>query len=133
MSAATILVVEDDDGVRRAVCRMLRMRYPRTEAVGSPGAALAWLAAAPVDLVLLDIRLSDDDAFPDGCALAVEIVRAWPQTRILFSTGYRYDLPVGCPVNLPVIVKPFTMADLLERVAAALVAPPWRPPPWGPI
>jgi len=59
---ATILVVDDDAGVREALHLILEDDYEVLDAVDS-GGALAILAARTVDLILLDLIMEHSDGF----------------------------------------------------------------------
>lgn len=134
-SAPHVLVVDDEPTIQRLLARMLREAGLRVTAMGSAEEALAWLTArnggtlAVVDATISDVRLPR----MNGCLLGREIVRRWPQTRMLFISGYiEEELRARrlCPGNLPLLPKPFTMTELLARVRQTLVDPPWVPDSW---
>jgi DNA-binding response OmpR family regulator len=52
-----ILVVDDDPGVRELLTDFLCSRHHQADAVADGPTALAWIAASPPDLVLLDIMM----------------------------------------------------------------------------
>src|SRR5690606_25134452 len=85
------------------------------------------LAAAAVDLVLLDLGLPDED----GLALARE-VRAQSEIGIIIVTGRADDVDriVGLEVGADdYIVKPFNLRETLARVKSVLrrIQPTTRP------
>jgi sigma-B regulation protein RsbU (phosphoserine phosphatase) len=79
---ARILVVDDDPGIRRALGRILSPTY-EVEAVAGAGEAMASIAAAPFDLALVDVRLSDGN----GYALCQSIRERRPDTDVILITG----------------------------------------------
>ena len=61
MSRATILIVDDEAGVRSALGGVLRDEGYEVEAVGSGEACLDRMARGPVDLIILDVWLPGID------------------------------------------------------------------------
>ncbi len=84
---------------------------------GSGQAALAALAAEPVDVVLLDYRLPDTA----GDELATVIAREWPAAKVLMITANDDDdvvvraIKAGCHGFVP---KGRTAAELLSAIRA---------------
>ena len=84
---------------------------------GSGQAALAALAAEPVDVVLLDYRLPDTA----GDELATVIAQEWPSAKVLMITANDDDdvvvraIKAGCHGFLP---KGRTAAELLSAIRA---------------
>jgi two-component system cell cycle sensor histidine kinase/response regulator CckA len=113
-TAKTILVVEDADAIRKMVCAMLTQNgYRCLEAVDGAD-ALGLLDGHDIHLVLTDVVMPN----MGGAELARHIVRAWPDMRIIFMSGYTEDPLVSAirgarSIFLP---KPFTAADLLNKV-----------------
>jgi two-component system, cell cycle sensor histidine kinase and response regulator CckA len=115
-----VLVVEDEETVRRiACCALEEYGYRVVEAADGP-AALALLAAdAEVDLILCDIVMPGLSGQELGTALA----NAAPGAIILYMSGY-----AGSDVkhrqlvtpSAPFIQKPFLASDLAARVRALL-------------
>jgi CheY-like chemotaxis protein len=119
---ADVLLVEDDDTVRRMVADMLGGMGCRVTAVDGARAALAaWEAAgARYELLVTDVVMPGRH----GDELAAELVARAPQLAVLFVTGY-VDRPFD-PDRLPrarVLLKPFDL-DALRRVVAELLEPP---------
>jgi two-component system cell cycle sensor histidine kinase/response regulator CckA len=117
----TVLVVEDQETVRRAIGRILRARGYRVLEAGDGRAALAMLAerGGAVDLVVTDIVMPE----MDGRQLAEAAQRRWNALRFLFCTGYTGDEIVRRGVlqtELPCLQKPFESQVLLERVRDCL-------------
>ena len=115
----TILIVDDDDYVRRATARALRARgYTVVEASNGRAALLA-LATHNFDLLLTDILMPG----MNGRVLAQAAGARFPELKILFMTGYTDDEVVHTglergEVNL--IEKPFTIQALAHKVRDVL-------------
>jgi CheY-like chemotaxis protein len=127
-SGCTVLVVEDEDGVREFVVRTLReLGYATREAADS-AAALAILGESgqTLDLLLTDVGLPG----MNGRALADQARTMRQELKVLFMTGYTRNAIVhGGRLDPGVIVlpKPFTAAVLGRRVNDALAARPAAP------
>jgi CheY-like chemotaxis protein len=123
----TVLLVEDEDGVRRLVGTVLgNLGYTVLEAA-TPGEALALAAARTehVALIVTDIVLPG----MHGRELAEELVRTWPRARVLYVSGYAEDAIVEHGVlapDLEFLPKPFTASDLGRKVREVLDAPDAR-------
>jgi CheY-like chemotaxis protein len=62
---ARILIVEDDDASRDLLTRLLQVSGYRADAAPDAAGAMEILRANPPDLILMDVRLPDED----GCQL----------------------------------------------------------------
>jgi two-component system, OmpR family, torCAD operon response regulator TorR len=72
------------------------------------------LAGGDVDLILLDVRLGDDD----GIELAGELRGQHPELKIAFLTGSAFGLAQGDGgISDAVIQKPFDLEELSRIVA----------------
>ncbi len=114
---ATILVVDDDDNVRRATERILRSAgYSVLSASSGHNAlTLAREHQGVIDLLLTDIVMPG----LSGRDLAREIVAAQTTERVLFMSGYHQHAPIG---DSQFISKPFQRADLLDKVRTVLAS-----------
>jgi DNA-binding response OmpR family regulator len=116
LSPMRILLVEDDHRVTAVMTSMLQRRGYDVEHAAT---AFAALAAAPCDLVLLDLNLPDGDGF-DVC----RTLRARSaQLGIIAVTarGEERDRVTGLRVGADdYVVKPFSMAELQARIEALL-------------
>jgi PAS domain S-box-containing protein len=115
-----ILVVDDDDGVRRLAAAILRGHgYAVTSAASGEEALRLLESANPApDLVLTDVVLTG----MSGWALTSRLRALNPAIRVAVMSGY--DKP---PVNEPSVqsfgpplAKPFSAADLTNKVRQAL-------------
>jgi PAS domain S-box-containing protein len=119
----TVLVVEDDEAVRRSAVRAL-------ERIGCTVLS-ASEARRALELVL-DGGYRPDLLFTDvimpgltGPELAMQIRRRAPDTKILFTTGYTSDMAFRRDLldeKAEVITKPYTLADLSRKVRHLLSA-----------
>ncbi len=120
----TVLVVEDEAGVRELACQFLRVKgYNVLEAEGGFEAlAVSHRHPGMIHLLLSDMvmpRMSGEE-------LATQLKAIRPAMRVAFMSGYsefsRGDLGKGFP-EAPVLQKPFSPASLVEIVREALARP----------
>ena len=117
-----ILVAEDDAEVRVGVVHQLQsLGYDVSEAPDG-SAALAKLEAGspPYDLLLTDVIMP---GAMNGKALADETARRWPETKIVFMSGYTEDAIVHhgrLDSGVLLLSKPFGKRDLAAIVRRAL-------------
>ncbi|HVX66194.1 MAG TPA: PAS domain S-box protein [Bryobacteraceae bacterium] len=112
---ATILLIEDEPGVRRLVRRMLVERgYRVLEASGGEEALATFEKHHPiVDLVLTDVVMPN----MSGIEVARRLKALRPELKTLYMTGYSEDILFergGVEAGAPVLRKPF-LAEALER------------------
>ena len=119
---ARILVAEDEETVRELVTRALTQDGYEVEAVADGAAALEKLAASePFELLLSDIRMP----VMDGIALALSAARDFPRVTIVLMTGYagERDRALGIDELVhDIVLKPFSLSDLKQRLRDALAA-----------
>jgi len=86
--AEVVLLAEDDDGVRGVVARSLReYGYTVLEARRAEALEVAAAMAAPPSLVIADVVMPRIN----GNQLYAEIQQRWPETPMLFISGYTYS------------------------------------------
>jgi PAS domain S-box-containing protein len=117
----TILVVEDEPGVRELVRRVLERYGYRVLVAATPHDALE-LAARHVDPIHL---LMSDVVLPEmsGRSLANQIVAQRPDIRVIYMSGYTDNAIVHHGVldpDTPFLQKPFTPEALARKVRAVL-------------
>jgi two-component system, cell cycle sensor histidine kinase and response regulator CckA len=112
----TVLVVDDQDVVRDVIKLSLESAGYRVLEAATPSEALALAraAGAEVDLLVTDVVMPEMDAFE----LANRITCELPAVRVLYTSGYTDAAAEG-----PFIQKPFTPAQLIEKVGAVLAMP----------
>ena len=120
----TVLVVEDEAGVRELACQFLRVKGYNVLEAGEGHAALDVARRYPgvIHLLLSDMVMPK----MSGGELAVQLKAIRPDIRVAFMSGYsefsRGDLGKGFP-EAPVLQKPFSPASLVEIVREALARP----------
>ncbi len=118
----TILVVDDDDGVRRIASKVLqRAGYRVLESPGVDAALETLDGDVPVDLVLTDVVMP----VRGGVDLAAMVRERDDRLPVLFMSGYPAGLSVAdaAPENASAfIAKPFTSRALLTEVRRLLDA-----------
>ena len=117
----TVMVVEDEAGVRNSARRILGACGYNVLTAENGVDALEKCDAheGEVDLVLTDVVMPK----MSGAAFAVELARLRPQTRILFMSGYSGDAIVHKGILDPgtqFIGKPFSAVDLTRKVREML-------------
>ncbi|MBI2901552.1 MAG: response regulator [Planctomycetes bacterium] len=126
----TVLVVEDEDAVRKLTCGLLRAwGYRVLEADGGACALrLCEQHGEPIHLLLTDVvmpRMS-------GTELADVLVRKRPGLRVLYCSGYTADVIVDHGIIHPAVAflhKPFAPDALAGKVRQVLDMPALDPPP----
>ncbi len=114
---AKILIVEDDDSVRTLAARALQRNGYEIEVAVDGGSGLDCIRAAEggYDLVVSDVRMPG----MDGIEMARAAAASYPALKLMLMTGYA-DQRERCEslrgVVRDVLQKPFSLADLRERV-----------------
>jgi two-component system, cell cycle response regulator CpdR len=122
---AKILVAEDDDNVRAFVVRALEMSGHEVFFAEDGGLALEAVAEhdGAFDLLLSDIKMP----VMDGIGLALSVSSAFPDITIVLMTGFadQRERAHGLDALVyDVLSKPFSLAQLTEKVADALAGRP---------
>jgi signal transduction histidine kinase/ActR/RegA family two-component response regulator len=121
LGSETILVVEDEAGVRELACQFLRVKgYTVLEAKdGQEAIDIAGRYTRTIHLVLSDVVMPR----MNGGELAGRLKETRPATRVAFMSGYsefsRGDLSQS-RLGAPILPKPFSPASLAEFVREAL-------------
>ncbi|MEV4346873.1 response regulator [Actinoplanes sp. NPDC049596] len=110
----SILVVEDEDGVRDIVCRILRKAGYEVHAAPDPIEALRRCREEQLhfDALLTDVIMPG----MSGTQLAAELRRTRPGLPVLFMSGYTNGTSPGgqeLPPDAPLLHKPFQTEHLL--------------------
>jgi PAS domain S-box-containing protein len=115
----TILLVEDEEGVRRLAQTVLRARGYQVLAAGTAEAALevARSHPEPIHLLLTDVVLPG----MNGRRLAEILAVERPGLAVLLCSGY-FDAKEGVEESDPLLRKPFTADGLVDRVRSMLRA-----------
>jgi DNA-binding NtrC family response regulator len=84
MASERILIVDDEEGMRRLLSRVLSREGYETSAVGSGAEALRQVASERFDLVVTDIKMPE----MDGLQLLAELKEYEPSLPIIVITAY---------------------------------------------
>lgn len=119
---ATVLVIDDEPGIRTSLRRALEAEGHRVDEAEDGAAGLAKAMTPPIDLVVLDLglpRLSGEEV--------LEVVRTQrPELPVLVLTARD---GVSDRVNaldagaVDYVIKPFSLAELMARVRLRLRTP----------
>jgi signal transduction histidine kinase/CheY-like chemotaxis protein len=116
----TILIVEDDDGVRQYAAEILRdLNYQIIEAKDSATALRLLDAEKQFDLLLTDVVLPGKN----GRELADEVERKRPEVKIIFMTGYSRNAIVHhgrLDAGTELIPKPLIERSLARKIRQVL-------------
>ena len=116
----TVLVVDDEEAVRRLACRMLTWSgYQAIEARhGREALATVEQYAETIHLVLTDIKMPG----MNGRELGRAIEERWPDKPVLYMSGFASEVFQGglLEPGAPFLAKPFTQEDLAARVRELL-------------
>jgi len=115
----TILVVEDEEPIRRGLCDVLAYQGYAPTGVETGEAGMQAALAQPYDLVLLDLMLPGISGF-DVCS-AVREQRPEQPILMLTARGSEADVLEGFARGADdYVAKPFSVSELLARVQALL-------------
>ena len=116
----TVLVVDDEEAVRRLACRMLTWTgYQALEARhGREALATIEEHVGPIHLVLTDIKMPG----MNGRELGRQVEDRWPGMPILYMSGFASEVFRGglLEPGAPFLAKPFTQDDLAAKVRTLL-------------
>jgi PAS domain S-box-containing protein len=121
VSRETILLVEDEDSVRRFTRLALERHGFQVIEAASPEQALALVANTDqtIALVVTDVVMPQ----LSGPELAEKLRKLRPEMPVLYMSGYPATMVMqGSPVDssMRLLPKPFTTADLLTNIEAIL-------------
>jgi PAS domain S-box-containing protein len=119
----TVLVVEDNDNVRRVVTRQLTELGYRILEAGNASAALEMLTSGDkVDLLFTDIVMPGK---LNGMDLARAAAKRWPKLKIVLTSGFpetRLDADNDFMAGLRLLSKPYRKAELARTLREVLGA-----------
>ncbi|PYR63866.1 MAG: hypothetical protein DMF88_24385 [Acidobacteria bacterium] len=110
----TILVVDDDEGVRRVLSRWVSDLGYAVKSAEDADTALEIVRECPIDVALVDVRMPGHD----GIWLLDQISRFYPDIAVVFATGLMEMDPMITlrPGVVGYIVKPFSLDDLAKVI-----------------
>jgi DNA-binding NtrC family response regulator len=117
----TLLLVEDNDAVRDLAVQALRSRGYTVHEARNAEEAIEWSLTSKVkpSLLVTDVIMPG----LSGPSLAARLLRDNPNLRVLYMSGYTdQETAVHGAFwgGVPLLEKPFTPAQLAERVRLAL-------------
>ncbi len=116
---ARVVIVDDDEALRNAIRRSLRLEGYDVELAGDGADALAHLAVLRADLVVLDVLMP----VLDGITVCHRLRESGDETPILMLTARDAvsDRVIGLDAGADdYLTKPFALEELLARVRALL-------------
>jgi len=112
----TVLVVDDEEGIRRMAARILRRAGYEVILAADGDQALALFDEQAIDVVLLDVSMPQRS----GAEILTELRRRRPGLPVLLSSGHSEDTArKGIEQPTGFVGKPYGMEDLLAAVEAA--------------
>ena len=114
----TILVVDDEPQIRRALSLNLGARAYEVLEAKTGQAAVAVVRSQRPDVVLLDLGLPDIDGLE-----VLQSIRPWSHAKVIVLTvrdDERSKTEAFAAGADDYITKPFDMAELADRIAAVL-------------
>ncbi|WP_295133770.1 PAS domain-containing sensor histidine kinase [uncultured Reyranella sp.] len=122
LGSESLLVVEDNADVRARICEILRgLGYAVDEAAdGTVGLAKFEAARRPYDLLLTDVVMPGAIG---GKALADAVASRWPETPVVFMSGYAQDAITHqgrLDAGVRLLAKPFRRHELAQMIRQAL-------------
>lgn len=117
----TILVVDDEEGIRSLIVKILRRERYRVLEAGTAAEAAAMAAANgnAIRLLVTDVMLPDRN----GRQLAEKLVQALPNLKVMYISGFTDDEAVRAgafPPGARFLQKPFTLGALIGAVRETL-------------
>jgi len=117
----TVLVVEDETGVRNAAVRVLkRQGY---EVIEADSGAAAYILCKPkekqVDLVITDVVMP----YMSGSEFIEQLREIWTDVKVLYMSGYTENAIVNHGIlkpEIPYMQKPFRPLDIAMKVREVL-------------
>lgn len=122
--SASILVVDDEEIVRRAHQRTLTGAHCKVTLVWNGEEALHAMEQHPFDVVLLDLRMPG----MDGMSVLKAIKEKWPESEVVIITGYpsvetaKEAIRIGA---YDYLAKPVGPDDVINVTSAAMTQKKW--------
>ena len=118
-----LLIIDDDEGIRRSLARILRAKGLEVELAADGESAVAVAQRFKPDCLLVDIRLPG----MDGVATFAAIRRYFPKVPAVFMTAYAASEQARAAEELgaiSVLAKPLDVANLTALTESCRRAPP---------
>ena len=121
---ANILVVDDEEVVRRGFQRVLASGCWHVETAGTGEQALQAMETRPYDIVLLDLRMPG----MDGMSVLKTMKRRWPEGEVIVVTGYPSVDTAKEAIRLGAcdyLAKPLAPGEVIEAANSAMEQKHW--------
>lgn len=117
----SILVVDDEAGIRRLIAKILRREHYRVLEAGSAAEAdeIAASHGGSIQLLVTDVMLPDRN----GRQVAEKLIQSMPKLKVMYISGFTDDESVRAgafPPGARFLQKPFTLGALIETVRETL-------------
>ncbi|MBI4551511.1 MAG: response regulator [Candidatus Latescibacteria bacterium] len=115
----TILIVDDEPYIRMLYERELAEEGYHARAVATGSEALQMLERDPVDVVVLDVRLAEQE--PNGLTILNEILARKRDQKIILNTAYPSYMDEGASwLANGFVVKSSDLTELKARIREVL-------------
>jgi DNA-binding NtrC family response regulator len=121
---ANILIVDDEEVVRRSHLRSLASTGCNAQAAGDGNEALRVMERHPFDVILLDLRMPG----LDGMDVLKTIKERWPESEVVVITGYPTIESAKESVRLGAfnyLAKPVGPDDVVKAANDAITQKRW--------
>lgn len=123
-ATANVLVVDDEEVVRRSYASALAAAQCRASAASGGEEALQAMERESFDVVLLDLRMPGES----GMGVLKKMKQRWPESEVVVITGYPSVETAKEAVRLGAcdyLAKPVGPDEILEAARAAYVRKQW--------
>ena len=123
-SRRNILVVDDQEVVRKSYLRSLADTRSNVEAVDSGDGALRAMETRAFDVVMLDLRMPGRD----GMSVLRTIKEKWPESEVVVITGYPSVDTAKEAIRLGAcdyLAKPVSPDDVIRAADGAMMCKHW--------
>ncbi|HXX82791.1 MAG TPA: response regulator [Casimicrobiaceae bacterium] len=122
--SGNVLVVDDDETVRRCYLRSLAATDCNVATVADGQEALREMERKPFDVVMLDLRLPG----MDGLSVLKALKQRWPESEVVVITGYPSLETAKDAVRLGAydyLAKPVGPTDVIKAASSAMLHKKW--------
>ena len=125
MANQSILVVDDEPGIRLYLKRLLGNAGFDVRTAADGNEAVASIEAEPPDLVILDVMVGGRDGYEICEAVKQDPARAAIKVLMLSAKSRPIEIEKGMALGADAyLTKPFSMDELRDMVRDLLAAPP---------
>jgi DNA-binding NtrC family response regulator len=121
---SSVLIVDDEDIVRRAHLRSLATTGCKARVAGDGNEAIRLMEEQPSDVILLDIRMPG----LDGMDVLRTLKSRWPESEVVIITGYPNLDSAKQAVRMGAcdyIAKPVAPEDVVKAANEAMTQKRW--------